>query len=159
MNANQDWMKKLESEQALSMAESHQLDEQLKSQSQIAQAIRALKDEEPSLAWRSQLNERLIGLQAPVAKSRWNRRWGFAGLGTAVAATASLMIIMNAKQPVGAPVAMDQPNATSAEQILLDAHQGAVFALSTGAGDGSQPIRSESESSVHHWTEAELEAF
>lgn len=155
MKEKRDILKKFVNEESLTMADSHELDQLLDASEPLGVAMRELSDDEPSLAWRSSLNERLIAMHAP-RRSR-GRLWGMARLGTAVAVTASIVFMAKPAETT-APSSL-QSSSSSAEQILLDAHRMNVFALSTGAGDGSEPIQAQTSTVPHEWTEADLGSF
>ncbi|MCC7101804.1 MAG: hypothetical protein IT206_01850 [Fimbriimonadaceae bacterium] len=150
---NNELISKLAREVPLSMAEAHELDQVLGASEVVASFVRQVPDEEPSLAWRSALNERLIAHHAP--KRTTVRQWGMVGFGSAVAVAASIFFLTKPVPPKGGSLA----TSANAEQILLDAHRANVFALSTGAGDGSEPIQAKTVNADYQWTEADLGAF
>ncbi|MBL8060537.1 MAG: hypothetical protein JNK63_07475 [Chthonomonas sp.] len=155
MKLNPEITKKLVQEESLQMAESHELDQMLSASDGVGVTLRGLEDSEPSMAWRSGLNERLLSMHAP--KRVKARVWGVTGFGTAVAVAASVFFFAK-PAPTSMP-SSSLASRASAEQIMLDAHRMNVFALSTGAGDGSEPLETSSEGTTHQWTEADLGAF
>ncbi len=157
MSMNREWMRKLENEETLSMSEAHALDEALSAQTPVGDVVGQLENDAPSLAWRSQLNEKLFALSAAPAPKRF-QWWRAAGFGTATAALALVVFISVPRTRSSVtPVVANQE--ISAEQVLLDSHRSTVFALSTGAGDGAKPLSPEVSAPAPTWTEAELEAF
>ncbi|MCW5938855.1 MAG: hypothetical protein KF884_05085 [Fimbriimonadaceae bacterium] len=129
-------IKKLVREEPLRVDESLWLDEALDSQGPVREWVGQAAADEPSLAWRSRLNQRLA---ASVPKPRhWRRRpWapaiGFAG----VAAGALFLATMN---PIGKPSAAPELDSTSFEHKLVKAHHEA------GLGENGR-----------HWVPAEFE--
>lgn len=67
---NKETIQKIKIEERLSLAETHALDEALDAQEArgLSFAVRRAQAEEPSLAWRSALNERLAAEAARHAK-------------------------------------------------------------------------------------------
>ncbi|MGE0000483.1 MAG: hypothetical protein AB7F50_01115 [Fimbriimonadaceae bacterium] len=88
---NKDLLKKLMEEEQLDLAQTVELDQALEAQGRSL--VSSLETPEPSMAWRSGLNERLAEL-APKPK----RKWAIFSGTTVVAVAAALVIVM--VQPV-----------------------------------------------------------
>lgn len=153
MSDNREFIKNLQEERALSMSDAHRLDEALGAQKPVQDWVTQLEDESPSLAWRSALNERLIAASPakPARRFSWFRWAGVA----AVTASVALVAVVGLRQVRQAP-APDLSAPMSAEQVLVDVHHGASFALDSGVGDGSRPASSV-EAPAFEWTASDLE--
>lgn len=93
------------------------IDEKLNcaSQLKIKEVVKSLPEEELSLAWRSELNEKLLAIQAPVRKAWWKAMWvPSSGLALA-AAIASVMFF--------APKPTDKVSSESVASLMLEAHE------------------------------------
>lgn len=108
------------------------LDEQLGSlQGQSARKwVGALPEDQPSLAWRSALNERLREQQP---RPRFHSWFLYPGLGLATAGALALVIWMAQPAPVGTP-----PSGPTLEAALVSTHLESVRA-SEIAGAGMAP--------------------
>jgi hypothetical protein len=134
--------------------ESRELDESLASEAQqmIANAVRALPEDEPSLSWRSNLNARISDCarkSARKARFTWIAAPSF-GLACVIALAVFVRI--------GGGTA---PVATSIEQQILDAHRDEVLARAV-AGRGlvaGETPRTIGELTTPQWQESDLEAL
>lgn len=88
---NNDLIKKLMEEQSLTMVEALVLEQQLESGDQVrlSEAISHLPDAEVSLAWRSELNQRLQALAPVESKKKFSFKWVYSS--AAVAATIAVV--------------------------------------------------------------------
>ena len=95
------------------------IDERLSSESQIAMSnvVKSLPDDSLSMAWRSQLNERVLADHARFERKR--RFWVFARPAMAAVAAASLAVVFIRRTPT--PSVVQRP-AGSVEQTLIQAH-------------------------------------
>lgn len=111
------------------MKNENQLDEKLATDSMksIAQLVKDLPEEIPSMNWRSQLNERILAEAKPKPKldlQRWLLRPAL-GLGLAAALAVAFVI---------RPAASDSTGST-VESLMIATHQDDVnYASVTGAG-------------------------
>jgi len=133
---NDGQMKKMWEEQPMAPDEVLALDEALDAQSGIGRIVHALPDPEPSLAWRSALNGRL--LEVSPKKKKWSLTWTWLSGGVAATALAAFAIVsLTAKTPQAeqtpspaSPVA--QTPSSGLEESLLTAHNDAN--LESGLG-------------------------
>ena len=125
---------KILADEQLSAEESLRLDEALESKASAAavSAVRALGDEAPSLAWRSDLNEKLM---KGSRRRRTQVMWRY-GLAVTAGATA-MFLFVNFSQPIpgktttfGEPAHVSQ--AASLEDDVLSDHQNAMTQASMG---------------------------
>ncbi|MBS1722074.1 MAG: hypothetical protein JSS66_03595 [Armatimonadetes bacterium] len=137
---NSKLKKKLVDEQALSAAEALELDQALDSPSLSRALMSKLTDDEPSLAWRSSLNQSLIKASGAKAASKV-LKWGS---GIVVTAAAALGIIALLPRPVVEPnrvLVKSQPVMSNIEESLVSAHKeadlesGLGVSLSQGSTD------------------------
>lgn len=116
-----DLLKKLHDETPLTAVEALQLDELLEAQSseRVAHTVAALPEEEPSLAWRSQLNSRLAEMAPAPARKPWGRWLGVTGL-----VAAGVMAIAIVVGPFGlVPGGKAAPGKVDVSAEVLSAHQ------------------------------------
>ncbi|MCW5943370.1 MAG: hypothetical protein KIS66_14155 [Fimbriimonadaceae bacterium] len=73
----------------LGEADDRRLDDLLEASCAVRHVVASSPEDELSLAWRSELNEKLLALARPVKKSRWALAWRPA---TALAVTAALAL-------------------------------------------------------------------
>ena len=124
---------KLRNEHPLTAEEALRLDEMLEGGGSrlVAQAVSALQDEEPSLTWRSALNERL----ASVSRSRRTALvWRFGAAATAVAAASFAVLTLVQprvpEQSQGPRIAENR--GPTLEDTILSEHQDAMGQASLG---------------------------
>ncbi|MBL8048324.1 MAG: hypothetical protein JNJ45_06545 [Chthonomonas sp.] len=132
-------MDKLARELPLTAAEEAWLDSHLAEQT--TSPVGALPQEEPSLAWRSELNERLLALQPKPKRRPWFLVGGLAS-GAAAAALAWAML---------APTTKVMGPAGSIEADMVASHELLVQQASAGllVDDGAQPVNQD----VLEWME------
>jgi hypothetical protein len=94
-----------------------------------ARTVGLLPDDSPSLAWRSQLNEKLVQEQESRPQPRRVIWWLGGAVATAAAAAFFMMILSNPVTDAG-PVASED----TLERGLVDAHQEAVSLTSLEIG-------------------------
>lgn len=147
---DKNFFDKLQKEQSLTATESLELDNALAETERIGDAVRLLDSEEASLAWRSQLNERLIQVAKPQRSTSAWLRWIPA---TAVAASALGVAILltrpaaNNSMPVVAP---------SAEEQILVAHFASDGLSAEPVNIASKPVGKQTEEEVVYWSEGDL---
>ena len=130
---NDGQMRKLWEEQPMTLDESLALDDALEAQAGLGRLVHDLPDPEPSLAWRSALNGRLMAVSPKRRKSPvWT--WLSGGVAaTALAAFAFVNLIPETPNPEPrvdpAPVVT---SSTGVEESLLTAHNDAN--LESGLG-------------------------
>jgi len=135
---NFELKKKLMDEQPLTVEETLRLDQAIEAQNVVTGLMAGLEDQAPSLAWRSDLNQRLL-LQSERHKRRSAFRW-FSGF-AAAAATVTAFTLFAIPRSV-APVIDDKPvvakqstpakDGPSVEESILTAHREAD--LESGMG-------------------------
>ena len=91
---------KIRAEKALDWQESAALEQALEAQAPLKTLVASLDDPSPSLAWRSELNEKLVAVAAQ--RKRKSLIPFFGGL-VAAAACASLFIVFIANKPAAPP--------------------------------------------------------
>lgn len=115
---------KLASEEPLSAAEVFQLEEALEDEQSlfVSDMVMGLPDHEPSLSWRSDLNQKLVALRPEkVGRSRWfGSRWMVGGV-SAVAASVMLFVFVVMPRMGDGGIASDpQYASTSGSAIPAD---------------------------------------
>lgn len=132
-----------------------ELDENLAKSSPVARLIKEQIDDEPSLTWRSALNEKLIAeaaLRAPK-KTSFFKSWKFGFSSSLVVGCLALLLVAPKMKPVSPTNSANQGN----ESLLLTAHSQVDFSMSLGTADGAEPINEASEDkSVSEWTEGDF---
>ena len=127
------------------------IDERLAGQDAIREIVSKLPDDEPSLAWRSQLNERLRALPAKARKRWWELAWKpTVGLGLATAFAFALL--MKPTQP--APTVSPESGSIVADAIL-DAHSGTVARHELDAVSG-EALQSDTAAVPVEWDDVDL---
>lgn len=136
---NSEFEDKLAREKGLSRDEQIRLEMALDSRehAEVRSWVGELSDDEPSLAWRSALNERLHAVKPPMKQPRMRWRWASVmGLGLASALTLTVYLVgLKPTMPSTAPVA---PEAASVEASLLAAHQDGLSMLDLGTGSPTE---------------------
>lgn len=126
-------LEKLEKDEPLSLLEQAQVEEWLvadPAQDRVRRALQGLRHEEPSLEWRSRLNERLLQERRPARRLAW-RSFGLALSGAActIAIFAALLFQrFPSPQPTETVISADQ---------LIEWHEEAMGAAALPA-DGSR---------------------
>jgi hypothetical protein len=148
-------MRKLIAEARLSEAELRDLDARLEAQDAVRHVVASLADDEPSLAWRSALNERLLGV-APRPKRRapWRLLAPASGLAAAaIVATLAWLVV------TGGPTRTAAPH-DSLEAQLLQAHDHGAAMLDLSAGSaGPLVAQTGQDEGGFQWTEEDLKAL
>ncbi len=130
--------------------ENNELDAKLEKQEPMRRLVRELRSDEPSMAWRADLNEKLRSL-TPSPKSRtWGWLWKpAAGLGLA----SILVVAVFVKTPqVSTP---SGANETAIAQAMLQAHQQAVAHQELGTVP-VEALSSDSATGPMEWNEVDL---
>lgn len=123
----------------------------------IAQGVKRLSNEEPSMAWRAQLNAQLLAEAQATRKVERRRAWIFrpaAGLAMAGA----LAMVFISTQDNGTPV---QSSSSSFEEQIVNAHYAAEQSvLLTGTSVAAHTSNGGStNTSTIDWQETDLGAF
>lgn len=146
-------MKKIAREARLTAAEERQLENELAAQEAIRQTVANLHDDEPSMAWRSALNERLLAVSPKPKRATWSR-WlapasGFVA-GLAVAGMAWWMTTTRQPQVVA-------PASASFEAQLLEAHDHGAALVEFAPGSLDSPVaQAGHDEGGFQWTEEDL---
>lgn len=152
--------KKLASEEPLSLSEAMQLDERLAAGSGVSRVLKGLEDGEPSLAWRSALNERLREVAAdsePKGLARWFGRNGavrrampIAASGVAAAILAVAIWLPRSGSQESTVVATEP---ATVEDVIIESHFRSEGAQVLGVSTPSTESRS-----YFNWNELESPA-
>lgn len=136
----------------------NELDEKLSSSEHLAVRswIAELEQDSPSLAWRSELNQKLmLESKARDAKRRLGLRL-VPAFGLACAAVFGLMMIRPQQAGISAPVAKPVP----VESVLASAHIDALAALGVSANPVAYPLETASETLPgFEWSESDLDTL
>lgn len=124
------------------------LDAALAKTEHVREWVRSMEAEEPSLAWRSALNERLIA-STPRRRPLFDWKWA-SGL-AAGAAMAALAFALYIPRPGPEPAA----SAYALEEAMLASYQQSSSAVTLGQSR-LQPEASNGQSLEIEWTEADL---
>ncbi len=107
-------LQKIAREEPLSAEESLRLDQALDVQEPVANLVAHLPEDAPSLAWRSELNQRLA--HTKVKRRQFSLfRWGSGALAAAAAVTALVVVVSNTAPKPAAK--------GSVEEVILSAHR------------------------------------
>lgn len=117
---------KLMNEEALTPQEEAILDAKLVESSGVAPLLKQVSDEVPSMAWRSELNEKLQTVARPRATQNRISRWLVPA--TAIAAATILFSMFSPKQAATMPDAVAAKTPTIEAQ-LVSAHRDSVAIL------------------------------
>lgn len=141
-------------------SKSAELDVQLESgeQMQTAAWVQNLDDEEPSMAWRSQLNEKLLALRTPAKRKSFWHAWRWAGAGAMAAGALAIVMFLNAPKDAVVPEKLTA-NPSSIEAGLIAAHQESAGALDLGSNTRMPMLEGGKPSSSSMWTDADLETL
>ncbi len=132
-----------------------ELDAKLQATSPVAKLIKTQIEDEPSLAWRSALNQKLLVESNTQSKAKVSffRSWKFGLVSGLSVACLALMLITPRIQSNSLTTKSSQGN----ESLLLAAHNQADFALSVGSTDGAEAVnKATNEGSTIEWTESDL---
>lgn len=149
-------MRRVRREARLTPEEERRLDEGLAAQDPLRSTVAGLPDDEPSMAWRSALNERLLAA-TPKPRRTFLGRWmapasGFAA-GLAVAGLAWWM------NTTGEPQALP-PSGASFEAQLLQAHDHGAALVEFAPGSFDAPVaRASQDEGDFQWTEEDLKTL
>jgi hypothetical protein len=138
---DRDLLRKLEDERSLTPDEWLRLDDALDStDARFAQTlVRSLESEEPSLAWRSDLNSRLAQTSKAQRQRRLALRWLPIMAAPVAAGCAFLVMMTSANRPnnPGFTVSSSKPPVVqtqeSIEERMMDFHRDALTPLAVGA--------------------------
>lgn len=124
-------------------------------QLQIQQAVRTMPEETVSMAWRSELNEKLVaGIQAKHKKRRF--AWVLSpALGLGLAGALAVVLMTKTTPPVDGPITPNQP---ALEDSLVATHQDALrYTDVTGVGLNPDEIVSKrSATAIYDFDEVAL---
>jgi hypothetical protein len=137
--------------------ESVDLDVKLASatQAEAARWVQSLPEEVPAMAWRSELNEKLLALRpAPRRKPFWSA-WKIAGAG-AFACAGAVAVAMLFTPRASAPIETASITENTIEAKLIAAHQESTGAIDLGA---SNLRPTEQRSGNQLWNDADLETL
>lgn len=128
------FMKKLLEERPLTAEESLRLDDALENQSgRLSQAIlRDLPEDQPSLAWRSDLNTKLARASQAQKKRQVILRWLPAMAAPVAAGCAFLLLTTTAPQQSTVSPQSVARNTESIEEQMVDLHRDAVAPVAIG---------------------------
>lgn len=119
-------MKKLMEEKPLTAEETLRLDEMLSGKSAVAQVVNSLPEDEPSLAWRSELNSKLSAMTPKPRKSNFLKIFTAVAVPAAAAVALGLLVFPKLNP---SPNSVSIPEVTSntggIEEELLLAHNSA----------------------------------
>lgn len=131
MNVN-DWRNKLSDERPMTLEESARLDAALQATEDpnVLNAIKAMGDAEPSLAWRSSLNARLMATANKKRKQAvlYRASWAFA-CGCALWVG---LLLVQPRQAQTEPSQDPKVAQASIEELILDDHFDAMSQASLG---------------------------
>lgn len=138
---NWELIKKLQDEQALSVEETLRLDEALETSASTAGLLNSLDESAPSLAWRSDLNQKLASVSRKT-KRQSSFRWlsGFAAAATLVfVAFLALPKSRPTVNPNRVTSVARKSEATNIEESLVKAH----FEADVESGLGMATVQTE----------------
>lgn len=156
---DQDLMRKLESEQPLTAEETLRLDAMLDDDPGVSNAVACLPEDEPSLEWRSRLNQELkkhARPHRPAPQARF--RWLLGGGAAAVAASAAIVAVFVHGMAKPSVPSEASPNAAAVaergeptiEEMMIQAHRDSVRPVSLGVH-----LPAESGSTGYDWSHLE----
>jgi len=123
----------------------------------IARLVHALPDEDPSMAWRSALNEGILGVARRRRSRRfWARIWmPAAGIGTSVAVAASVFMLW-----LGKP-AQDSDTPDLEASMVMVHRDNVRFSELAGPGlsDSDAAVPKQNTGSKDQWKESDLDAL
>ncbi len=147
MTERNDWMERANQEL--------EMDAALERTQAIQGLIRDSQQEDVSLQWRSQLNEKLLAAATPVkAKKHW--RFGRPMMAGALACSvllagfwfnSSSKVLTNPTPSIAAQTVEDQ---------MIQAHLGLEFAANNTTTSGSEPVGQATESPGYEWGAEDL---
>ncbi len=157
MKPNHDLIQKMLSEAKLSQEEELQLEAMLaESDASSRDLLSAMPTDVPSMAWRSELNERLQSLApAPKASKGWLKWAPLAGLSATAAFAVTLMVTR--QEPVRQDMVSQSPP-VSLESKLLTAHRDVVTAMDVSAHVPEAQAHG-IPVSASDWSESDLESL
>lgn len=136
---DRDLLRKLEDERSLTPDEWLRLDDALDSEdARLTQTlVRSLESEEPSLAWRSDLNVRLAQASKAQRQRKTVLRW-LPVMAAPVAAGCAILMMMTPKTNTPHPIAGNRHPVISTakesvEARMMDFHRDAMTPLAVGA--------------------------
>lgn len=149
-------IQKLRLDQPLTLEESLELDTLLEESSEVASWLSPSPNSEPSLAWRSRLNEQLIThAPKPKAKLRWGRVPQLASLAATLAfATFSATSYINSR---GGSVPASSEG-ISPEELMISAHLQNNFSAVV-ATPSELPTSNQEANGTIHWSPEELSTY
>lgn len=153
---NPELLKKLAEEAPLSPAEQAELDAALGGSAAISSAVRDLPTEEPSMVWRSELNEKLAAMGAP-RKSKLAGFWWKLAAPVAATAIIGAAFFMNRPEVASSPAGIAS---ASVEEEIWGTHLEMASAMDVA--ESYAPVRNGAETPTGEWIEwssTDLESF
>lgn len=142
----------LNEETRLSAAEEARLDQALDATTSARQLLKGLPEEAPSLAWRSQLNEKLLDLGAKPKPKRLG--WRLPSLAAGVAACSLALFAY-----LQAPTAVTSPDSGLESQLVaFHSEQNSAWEVSAIGGDVPE-LTSTTSSDSDLWGPSELTPY
>ncbi len=147
---DRETFEKIAHEQALTIEEALELDFELEESASMQSLLHGMEDPTPSLAWRSELNSRLLAVSPRAKKTKtWAWLSGFSLTGLAVAG----LVMVFAKPPTSSPVP-DQPTiqlsarkSPAVEESLINAHHEADIESGMGVAYSQSGFESQTSGS------------
>lgn len=127
--------------------------------SHTASFLQGMPDEVPSLAWRSELNEKLRAVQPIPAKAKvsWWRLITGGSLALGVASSVALVLVLQKNAELNSTAGF-KPTDVSIEAQLLSAHQESVSQLEFG-GSTRHASKANATTKEFKWSDADLESL
>lgn len=126
---------------------------------QVASWVGALPEEEPSMAWRSRLNERLRALGPSAKRKPFWSAWRLAGAGAVTAAAALALAVIVLKPTNPEPGRPQVGKETAIEARLIAAHQESAGAMDLGANSGVPTAAGNATDVTSPWSESDLDTL
>lgn len=114
-------------------------EEMLQRQSEVRQVVAGLRDETPSMAWRSELNLKLLAASDAKQKKHRTRRWtawGSSFGATAALACAATFVFLGS--PKGAEPRSGAASSSMTRELLEVHQESAILASVSAAGPGAR---------------------
>ncbi len=149
---------KLRSDLPLTAGDMALLEEAL-ADGQTASLLQGMPEEVPSLAWRSELNEKLRAVQPIPAKAKisWWKVITGGSLALGVASSVALVLVLQKNAELNSAAGYKTQD-VSIEAQLLTAHQESVSQLEFG-GSTRHASKASSTTKEFKWSDADLESL
>jgi hypothetical protein len=128
--SQQDWINKVMTETPLTAEETLLLEQELASQEDVRSLVAALPQPEPSMAWRSALNEELMKAAPKPSRKTW-LYWGSGALVGGLACWLAFAVLIPASLSQGLRET-SQANNEALAQDLLQGHENDSSAVLMG---------------------------